>query len=137
MDNQLSVSITEQIADIKNTQKGNEYIKSDGEISTLVDSKDVTKRKKELRTAININCWTAIKYTNNDLNNAIKSDKKIQLTAKDTKNLIGNMSLGIANFVEGITGSSWIKEIVYNYTYFYIGNFLIDYLNSPQKEDSK
>ena len=134
LDNQLKSAITEQIADIKNTEKGSQFTKNDGTIGTLADSKDVAKRKKELRSAINVNCRSALKSTNNQLNDDIKQNKVIKLSGKDAKNFVGNLSLGIANFVEGITGSSRIKDIVYNFSYFYIGDLLISNLKEPKSE---
>jgi len=98
------------------TVKGGTYIdeKSNNE-KGLVDSKDVVKRKKDLRTGITFVTRSEKESSLADLSKAVSKNQPITLSAKELQFLAISFGSHIQEFTSTISGSEKYGEMVSNY----------------------
>ena len=111
-----SQNISDLTSQMEATVKGGSFMdeKSSKE-KGLVDSKDVVKRKKDLRTSITFVTRNEKQSSLADLSNAVTKNQTITLSSKELQYLAITLGSHIQEFTSTISGSEKYGEMVSNY----------------------
>ena len=132
-----SPAIEDSMSNINTTVKGGSYLDASGKEADLPDSKDVTKRKKEIRLGSTYISRAEKNQSNIRLSKAITKNVNGKITASEVKVIASSISSHIGNFIEAMSGSKKYNELVATYLHSVITQTLLNYIEAPFLESDE
>ena len=128
-----NTSLTYTLTTLEKTKSGQKFTDSDGKQKELTDSRQVSKRKRELKGAGNQLLETAQDVTNDRTHKCKTKQQEAPLIPDFIQFFATIVSKEISHFFCAITGSPRYDRIVSNYIYEVVSNTLINYLELPDE----
>lgn len=135
--NNFTRNITSELGNI---EINSSFVDADGKTVKITDSKQITKRPKDLRNSLNQILNIQSKDDDKRLNKA--GEVLSNIDPKIIRTLVPIFAEDIGNFVNSITGSKWYQKVVWDYVNVILSNSFLNYIktsstNNEVKKKSK